>query len=40
MFIEDPTLVRTIIADGCDRAHKLATETMREVRSSMGLNYT
>jgi tryptophanyl-tRNA synthetase len=40
VFIEDPTLVRTVIADGCDRAHKLAMETMREVRSAMGLAYT
>ena len=40
VFLEDPTLVRTIIADGCDRAHKLATETMREVRAAMGLNYS
>lgn len=39
-YIEDPTLVRNIIADGCERARKLAQETMREVREAMGLSYT
>ena len=38
-YIEDPTLVRNIIADGCERARKLAQETMREVREAMGLSY-
>jgi tryptophanyl-tRNA synthetase len=39
MYLEDPTLVRNIIADGCERARKLASETMREVREAMGLRY-
>jgi tryptophanyl-tRNA synthetase len=39
-YIEDPTLVRNIIADGCEKAHKLATETMRDVREAMGLSYS
>jgi tryptophanyl-tRNA synthetase len=39
-YLDDPTLVRNIIADGCDRARKLAVETMRDVRSAMGLEYT
>jgi len=39
-YIEDPTLVRNIIADGCEKAGKLAQETLRDVRESMGLNYT
>ena len=38
-YLDDSTLVRNIIADGCDRARKLAGETMREVRQSMGLAY-
>lgn len=38
-YLDDPTLVRSIIADGCDRARKLASETMREVREAMGLSY-
>ncbi len=39
-YIDDPTLVRNIIADGCERARKLAGETMRDVREAIGLNYT
>jgi tryptophanyl-tRNA synthetase len=39
-YLEDPTLVRTIIADGVEKARELAQETMREVREAMGLKYT
>jgi tryptophanyl-tRNA synthetase len=39
-YLDDPTLVRNIIADGCDRARKLANETIRDVRQAMGLNYS
>lgn len=39
-YLEDPTLVRNIIADGCERARKLAQETMRDVREAMGLSYS
>ncbi len=38
-YLDDPSLVRNIIADGCERARKLATETMRDVREAMGLSY-
>jgi tryptophanyl-tRNA synthetase len=38
-YLEDPTLVRNIIADGCERARKLAGETMRDVREAVGLRY-
>ncbi|HXZ93267.1 MAG TPA: tryptophan--tRNA ligase [Burkholderiales bacterium] len=38
-YRDDPTLVRNIIADGCERARKLAGETMRDVREAMGLDY-
>lgn len=38
-YLDDPTLVKNIIADGCDRAGKLAGETMRDVREAMGLSY-
>jgi tryptophanyl-tRNA synthetase len=38
-YLEDPTLVRSIIADGCEKAQKLAEETMRDVREVMGLKY-
>jgi len=39
MYEEDPQLVRNIIADGCERARKLAQETMRDVREAIGLDY-
>jgi tryptophanyl-tRNA synthetase len=39
-YVDDPTLVRNIIADGCEKAEKLAEETMRDVREAMGLHYT
>ena len=38
-YLDDPSLLRNIIADGCDRARKLAQETMREVREVMGLSH-
>lgn len=39
MYLDDPTLVKNIIADGCDKARDLARETMRDVREAMGLEY-
>ncbi len=39
-YAEDPTLVKNIVAEGCEKARKLARETMRDVRDAMGLNYT
>ncbi|SEO89042.1 tryptophan--tRNA ligase [Nitrosovibrio sp. Nv6] len=39
-YEEDPTLVRNIIADGCEKADRLAQETMRDVREAMGLDYS
>jgi tryptophanyl-tRNA synthetase len=38
-YLDDPALVRNIVADGCERARKLAEETMRDVRQAMGLAY-
>lgn len=38
-YLDDPSLVRAIVADGCDQARKLAQETMRDVREAMGLAY-
>ncbi|MDP1636404.1 MAG: tryptophan--tRNA ligase, partial [Gallionellaceae bacterium] len=37
--LDDPALVRNIIADGCEKARKLANDTMRDVREAMGLGY-
>jgi len=39
-YVDDPTLVRSIVADGCEKARKQAQETLREVREVMGLNYS
>ena len=38
-YSEDPALVKNIVAEGCEKARKLARETMRDVRDVMGLNY-
>jgi len=38
VYEEDPQLVRNIVADGCERARKLAQETMRDVREAIGLD--
>ncbi len=40
IYLDDPQLVRNIIADGCEKARKLAQETMRDVREAMGLDYS
>jgi tryptophanyl-tRNA synthetase len=37
VYLDDPTLVKNIVADGCEKAKRLAAETMREVREAMGL---
>ncbi|MFA6903859.1 MAG: tryptophan--tRNA ligase [Gallionellaceae bacterium] len=39
-YLDDPSLVKNIIADGCEKARKLANETMRDVREAMGLDYS
>jgi tryptophanyl-tRNA synthetase len=39
LYLDDPVLVKNIIADGCEKARDLARETMRDVRESMGLEY-
>lgn len=38
-YLDDPALLRNIMADGCDKARRLAHETMRDVREVMGLAY-
>ena len=38
-FEEDPTLVKNLLADGCERAREIAEETMRDVRDAMGLSF-
>jgi tryptophanyl-tRNA synthetase len=39
-YLDDPSLLRSIVADGCDRARHVAQETMRDVRDAMGLSYS
>ena len=36
-YLDDPALVRDIVADGCAKARAMAGETMRDVRQAMGL---
>ena len=36
---DDPARLRAIVEAGCDKARALAQDTMRDVRSAMGLNY-
>ena len=38
-YVDDPSLVKNILADGCERAAKMAEETMRDVRDAMGLGH-
>lgn len=38
-YLDDPSMVRAIVADGCDQARRFAQETMRDVREEMGLSY-
>jgi tryptophanyl-tRNA synthetase len=39
-YLDEPALLRNIVADGCEKARKAAQETMRDVREAMGLAYT
>ena len=39
-YEEDPTLIRGLIADGCEKARELAQETLHDVREAMGLDYS
>jgi tryptophanyl-tRNA synthetase len=38
-YLDDPSLLRNIVSDGCERARKDAEATMRDVREAMGLHY-
>jgi tryptophanyl-tRNA synthetase len=38
-YVDDPALAKNIVADGCDKARKLAQETMRDAREALGLAY-
>ncbi len=38
-YEEDIDLVKSIVADGCERARELARQTMRDVREAIGLDF-
>jgi len=38
-YLEDPTLVRKIIASGCEKAREVAEQTMEEVRDCLNTDY-
>ena len=38
-YEDNPDLVKSIVAEGCEKARHVAKATLEEVRSAMGLNY-
>ena len=38
-YSESPELVQSIIGEGCEKARKIARDTMRDVREVMGINF-
>jgi tryptophanyl-tRNA synthetase len=38
-YEENPDLVRTVVAEGCEKARDLARKTLEEVHQAMGMNY-
>jgi tryptophanyl-tRNA synthetase len=38
-YEDDPDLLRSIVADGSEKAREMAKQTMRDVREAMGLDY-
>ena len=39
IYEEDPTLVKRIITDGCNRARDVASDTLKEIKQTMNINY-
>lgn len=39
-YEDDPGLLRSLVADGSEKAREMARQTMRDVREAMGLDYT
>ncbi len=39
VYLEDPKMVRSILAEGSEKARDIARDTMEEVRQAMGLTY-
>ncbi len=40
IYVEDPALTRNIIAEGCEKARKMASDTLRDVKAAMKLSYS
>jgi tryptophanyl-tRNA synthetase len=38
-YEEQPELIRSILAEGADKARDVAEDTLRDVRDAMGLGY-
>ena len=38
-YLDNPSYVRDIVMNGCDKARRLAKETMKDVRQAMGIGY-
>ena len=38
-YAESPELVQSIIGEGCEKARKIARDTMRDVREVMGISF-
>jgi tryptophanyl-tRNA synthetase len=38
-YEESPDLVKSIVAEGCEKARTIARATLEDVRSAMGLDY-
>jgi tryptophanyl-tRNA synthetase len=39
-YVQNPKLLRDVVEVGCERARKVAEETMGDVRAAMGLAYS
>ena len=38
-YSESPELIQSIIGEGCEKARKIARDTMRDVREVMGISF-
>ena len=38
-YIDSPDLVKSVVAEGCEKARKIARDTMRDVREVMGVSF-
>ena len=38
-YLDNPDLIRSVMAHGCEKARKVAKDTMRDIREVMGINF-